>query len=373
MDPTTTPALPPPNGITSNLQNPHNSLRVIWIISLAISLFFPSVLVPLRLYIKTFVMKSLQLVDLFCVLAYLGFVTIASISLSALNDGVGLHAWDVTAVHFAHYLKMANRQEIVYMPTILFTKITILLQLMQIFVVAKRNGRWYFIQTLIWLNTIFFTILMFLEIFQCVPRAKIWNPLHSGVCLNISKTFVATAGVNIVSDLSILVLPLFWVLQLHMPLRRKLGIMAIFCTGIFACISSIMRLATSVRNVNSPDVTYSLAKVTLWAVAEISSGLLVACLPVTPRIFSKKEPKSSKDTPRTHSSGNPSRKDYIEMDETLQPKYSADVESQGSQSQLKSQTGFGGRSDRDWRAGDGQAGEIRKTVSIHQNSGHAKV
>lgn len=158
----------------------------------------------------------------------------------------------MTAAHFAHYLKvgsalvsgdkiflgtndvgqMTNQQEIVYMPTILFTKVSILLQLIQIFVVAKRNGRWYFLQVLIWLNTIFFTILMFLEIFQCVPRAKIWNPLHSGVCLNITKTFVATAGVNVVSDLSILGLPIIWVLQLHMPFRRKLGIMAIFCTAI---------------------------------------------------------------------------------------------------------------------------------------------
>ena len=63
MDPSTTPALPPPNGITPNLQNPHNSLRVIWIIALAISLLFPSILVPLRLYIKAFLMRSLQLVD----------------------------------------------------------------------------------------------------------------------------------------------------------------------------------------------------------------------------------------------------------------------------------------------------------------------
>lgn len=63
IDQSKTPALPPPNGITSNLQNPHNSLRPIWIMSLTICLFFPSVLVPLRLYIKAFVMESLQLVD----------------------------------------------------------------------------------------------------------------------------------------------------------------------------------------------------------------------------------------------------------------------------------------------------------------------
>ena len=127
---------------------------------------------------------------------------------------------------------MENQQEIVYMPTILSAKITILLQLIQIFVITKRNGRWYFLQILIWLNTIFFTISMFLEIFQCVPRAKIWNPLVSGACINISKTFVATAAINVVSDLSILILPIFWVLQLHMPFRRKLGIVAILGTGI---------------------------------------------------------------------------------------------------------------------------------------------
>ena len=62
-DPTKTPALPPPDGIASNLENPYNSLRAIWIISLTICLFFPSILVPLRLYIKTLVMKSLHVAD----------------------------------------------------------------------------------------------------------------------------------------------------------------------------------------------------------------------------------------------------------------------------------------------------------------------
>lgn len=60
------------------------------------------------------------------------------------------------------------------------------------------------------------------------------------------------------------------------------------------------------------------------------------------------------------------------MDEMLQPKLSVDIESQGSQSQLKNQAGFGGRGDRDWWGNKGRKGEIRKTVSIRQNSGHAK-
>ena len=63
MDPTKTPALPPPNGITSNLEHPHNSIRAIWLVACTLGLLFPSILVPLRLYIKLFLMKSLQLVD----------------------------------------------------------------------------------------------------------------------------------------------------------------------------------------------------------------------------------------------------------------------------------------------------------------------
>lgn len=118
------------------------------------------------------------------------------------------------------------------MPSILFTKISVLLQLLQIFVPHKREYRWYALMTLIGANAVFFTILMFLEIFECVPREKIWRPTLPGKCLNIEKTFVATGVINVCDDFTILVLPLTWVWKLHVPTKRKVGISCVFAAGL---------------------------------------------------------------------------------------------------------------------------------------------
>ena len=118
------------------------------------------------------------------------------------------------------------------MPAILFTKVSILLQLLQIFVPQKGGLRWYTLMILIGANAVFFTILMFLEIFECVPREKIWRPTVPGKCLNIDQTFVATGVINVCDDFTMLVLPLFWVWKLQLPTRRKLGISCIFAAGL---------------------------------------------------------------------------------------------------------------------------------------------
>jgi hypothetical protein len=120
------------------------------------------------------------------------------------------------------------------MPAILFTKLAILLQLLEIFVPPQviRNYRFYSLWTLIGLNSIFFTALMFIEIFQCVPRKKIWNPTIQGKCININQTFVATGVINVVDDWVILTLPLVWTWSLQLRLKQKIGVTLIFATGI---------------------------------------------------------------------------------------------------------------------------------------------
>ena len=74
--------------------------------------------------------------------------------------------------------------------------------------------------------------MMLFEIFECTPREKIWNPSLPGTCINIQLSFVITAVINIVSDVTILLLPLAWIWQLQMPVTRKLGVSAVFATGL---------------------------------------------------------------------------------------------------------------------------------------------
>jgi hypothetical protein len=73
---------------------------------------------------------------------------------------------------------------------------------------------------------------MFVEIFQCVPRKKIWNPTVQGKCININQTFVATGVINVVDDWVILILPLVWTWKLQLRTKQKIGVSLIFATGL---------------------------------------------------------------------------------------------------------------------------------------------
>lgn len=84
----------------------------------------------------------------------------------------------------------------------------------------------------IWSNLVYYTIMTFLSIFVCTPREKYWNLLiTNGHCIDINATVAASAIVNCLSDFVILLLPQGVIWRLRVPLRRKVGVSAIFLTG----------------------------------------------------------------------------------------------------------------------------------------------
>lgn len=104
--------------------------------------------------------------------------------------------------------------------------------MMRIFKGNKKDSIYWTIQVLIWANFILYASIFFCFVFACRPRAKLQNAEIPGVCLNIDASIVATSVINIVSDFSILLLPVFAVWKLKMPIKRKLAIGTIFGTGL---------------------------------------------------------------------------------------------------------------------------------------------
>jgi hypothetical protein len=82
------------------------------------------------------------------------------------------------------------------------------------------------------LNILYYVPATFLEIFQCVPRRKIWNPAVPGVCHKGGKTAVAGSCVNFFSDLVILALPQLVIWRLNMSYKKKVGIALLFAFGV---------------------------------------------------------------------------------------------------------------------------------------------
>lgn len=80
-------------------------------------------------------------------------------------------------------------------------------------------------------------IFFFIEAFNCNPVQKVWHTLtYKGnfTCFDNSMVEFVIGGFNIGTDLIILVMPMPMVLDLKMELRRRLGLLVIFSTGILS-------------------------------------------------------------------------------------------------------------------------------------------
>lgn len=88
-------------------------------------------------------------------------------------------------------------------------------------------------------NFLFYLANLPVEIWPCVPRSKLWMPTEPGHCINNEEVFVAGGTINIVSDFTILLLPIVEVWRLHMSTQRKIGVSAVFATGLlYVCCAN---------------------------------------------------------------------------------------------------------------------------------------
>jgi hypothetical protein len=88
----------------------------------------------------------------------------------------------------------------------------------------------------IWVTVVFitgYTIgIFFALIFACDPIAMSYDvTVQDGACINRASLYIATAVVNIISDVILFCLPLPVVVKLQAPRRQKLGLLLIFLLG----------------------------------------------------------------------------------------------------------------------------------------------
>ncbi|KAL4778833.1 hypothetical protein BJX76DRAFT_362351 [Aspergillus varians] len=69
-----------------------------------------------------------------------------------------------------------------------------------------------------------------------------------------------------------------------MSWRKRLGVSVIFLLGLIACILAAFRCAVTVAHGRSPDSVYTLGPLAFWAMAEMTCGFFIICLPCIPKI-----------------------------------------------------------------------------------------
>lgn len=139
-----------------------------------------------------------------------------------------------------HWLESDFRQytwalAIVYPPAIWLAKASLLFQLIGIFTPMKSGYVYWVCHTLIWVNLVFYVSVFFSTVFACRPISEgwsLWKPSDKRHCINSIGLLVASSAVNILSDLLILLLPIWATWHLQLAPKRKAGIIAIFATGL---------------------------------------------------------------------------------------------------------------------------------------------
>ena len=119
-----------------------------------------------------------------------------------------------------------------YGPAMLAAKYFILITLKRIFCPPGIRGAvWWVLNILIWVNIMYYTSCFFTFLLSCIPREAIWNITVSGTCINMNDAIVVAGIVNLAIDVGVLLAPLWAIWHLQLPLKRKLGVVAVFAVG----------------------------------------------------------------------------------------------------------------------------------------------
>ncbi|KAI4117586.1 MAG: hypothetical protein LQ345_002217 [Seirophora villosa] len=215
----------------------------------------------------------------------IGFVAYSGIFLALDKIGLGRHQWDISLLDFTELNPLLMVADVGYCVVILLAKLPILLQYIRIFMPSRSGPIYLATQTLIWTNLLFYIAFAFAVIFQCTPRAKIWNHDVSGSCINVQALFLVGGSWNVLSDFAILILPVAPIWRLQVSRRKKIGISLVFGTGLFACIASVVRLVYNVQFLKTSDLNYHIVLLALWSLAEVTTVILCGNLLILPNFF----------------------------------------------------------------------------------------
>jgi len=150
-------------------------------------------------------------------------------------------------------------------------------------------------------------VLTFLNVFQCKPVSAVFDGSGSSAqCIPLVTLYLASAPVNIITDLAILVLPIPVLTGMRLPQKQKTILVFTFALGIFVTVVDVIRIYYLQQA--SVDVNGSLSDHTgtigdqvdfawyaslslMWSAVEVNIGIICACIPTLKPLFSRILPK----------------------------------------------------------------------------------
>jgi len=148
-------------------------------------------------------------------------------------------------------------------------------------------------------------VLTFIDVFQCKPVSAVFNGSGSTAqCIPLVTLFLASAPVNIITDLAILVLPIPVLTGMRLPQKQKTILVATFALGIFVTVVDVIRIyylqQASVEDGSlsgagtiggQTDFAWYASLSLMWSAVEVNTGIICACIPTLKPLVTRILPK----------------------------------------------------------------------------------
>jgi fucose permease len=149
-------------------------------------------------------------------------------------------------------------------------------------------------------------VLTFIDVFQCKPVGAVFDGSGSTAqCIPLVTLFLASAPVNIITDLSILVLPIPVLTGMRLPQKQKIILVITFALGIFVVVVDVIRIyylqQASVDDNGSlsgagtiggqTDFAWYASLSLMWSAVEVNIGITCACIPTLKPLVTRIIPK----------------------------------------------------------------------------------
>ncbi|KAK7958659.1 hypothetical protein PG988_013507 [Apiospora saccharicola] len=185
-------------------------------------------------------------------------------------NGVGRDIWTLTPENTESAFYYFFVAEPVYFVAQGLVKISILLFMLRIFPKRDMRNLIYGVCGVIVAYTIAF---FFATLFQCQPISFFWKQLDStvpGKCNDIHMQAWIAAGINILLDIVVIVLPIRSLCNLQASLPKKITAISMFSLGA----------ATYGNHITNAATTGDGRKAGSWSLIELYVAIICTCLPV---------------------------------------------------------------------------------------------
>ncbi|CAN9185900.1 unnamed protein product [Alternaria alternata] len=266
-----------------------------FLITTGILILLSTVVVALRLYCRFYRVRNVGLDDYFMVAAL--FVTIGMAIMNGyhISWGTGQHLeyLDVPSMRIPT-LKHFYFYQLVYPLALFLVKASILALYHRIFELVEFRYKVWSVAAFV---TVYTIVVLFVNAFECRPNpSQAWSPTFPKGCNNLRATYFALGAINVLTDITIFLLPLKAFCSLQLDPRRRWALLGVFMIGGLAVIASIVRIyALWLYNVTK-DISYDSIFILLLSQIEVNVAIISASAPAirpllrnTPLSFSQPE------------------------------------------------------------------------------------